>query len=83
MSTRTVRLDQETEEALQEVKEATGLSISAVLKRGLLVLREQVRRGPSLSPYEVYQTLDLGPGGYAAAPSLVPVKGSAAFLEKR
>ncbi len=53
MSIRTVRLDLETEDGSREVKEATGLSIAAILKRGLLALEERVRRGPSPSPHDV------------------------------
>lgn len=69
MATRTVRLDEETEKALQEVQEATGLPISEALKRGLRSLQEQVRREAGRTPYDVYQELDLGTGGHAIAPS--------------
>lgn len=70
MAIRTVRLDDEAEDTLQEVREATGLPISEALKQGLRVLREQVRQGGSRrSAYEIYAELDLGPGGYAIAPS--------------
>lgn len=69
MATRTVRLDEETEKVLQEVQEATGLPISEALKRGLRSLQEQVRRAAGRTPYDVYQELDLGAGGYAVAPS--------------
>lgn len=48
---------------------ATGLPISEVLKRGLSSLREQVRNGAGRRAYDVYAELDLGPGGYAIAPS--------------
>ena len=43
MATRTVRLDAEAEAALHQIREATGLPISEVLKRGLRSLREQVK----------------------------------------
>lgn len=69
MGTRTVRLDKEAEETLEEIRASTGLSVSAVLKRGLIVLREEVVRTASTVPYDIYQQLDLGPGGYAIAPS--------------
>ncbi len=62
MATRTLRLDEETEKALQEVQAATGLPISAALKRGLQSLQEQVRREAERTPYDVYQELDLGAG---------------------
>jgi hypothetical protein len=69
MATRTVRLDEEAENALKEVQNATGLPISEALKRGLRSLREQVRQGMSRAPYDIYRQLDLGPGGYAIASS--------------
>ena len=65
MATRTVRLDAEAEKALQEVQAATGLPISEALMRGLRSLQEQVRLKAARTPYDVYQELDLGPGGYA------------------
>ena len=75
MATRTVRLDAETEDALQEVRAATGLPISEALKRGLRALQEQVRRGTGRTPWDVYQELDLGSGGYAVAPSTATRRG--------
>jgi hypothetical protein len=69
MATRTVRLDEEAEQALREIRQATGLPMSEALKRGLRVLRNQVRRRSSRSAFAIYAELDLGPGGYASAPS--------------
>jgi hypothetical protein len=69
MATRTVRFDAETERVLGEVRAATGLPISEVLKRGLRALQTHVRETPERTPYEVYSELDLGPGGYAIASS--------------
>ncbi|HKE86627.1 MAG TPA: hypothetical protein VKB50_22885 [Vicinamibacterales bacterium] len=69
MAIRTVRLDDEAEGALAEIREATGLPISEALKRGLSSLRDQVRRGVDRRPYDVFRELDLGPGGYAIASS--------------
>jgi hypothetical protein len=71
MATRTVRLDKETERALSEVRDATGLPISAAIKRGLCALQVHVRQTPERTPYEVYAELDLGPGGYTRASSNV------------
>ena len=65
MATRTVRLDDEAERILEQLVRATGLSISAVFKQGLLAYREQIAR----PAYEIYEELDLDPGGYALAPS--------------
>ena len=69
MTTRTVRFDEETEETLTQIRQATGLSISAVLKQGLLGYHEKIMGTASARPYAIYQELDLGPGGYAIAPA--------------
>jgi len=69
LGTRTVRLDEEAEKSLEEIRRSTGLSVSAALKKGLIVLREEVARNASATPYAIYSPLDLGPGGYAASPS--------------
>jgi 8-oxo-dGTP pyrophosphatase MutT (NUDIX family) len=69
MAIRTVRFDPEAEAALREIREATGLSISEVLKRGLQFYKHQVRDESGQRPYDLYERLDLGPGGYASAPS--------------
>ena len=69
MGLRTVRLGPEAEDALHRIVRATGLSISGVLTRGLLALSEDVARQAAGRPYDVYARLDLGPGGYAIAPS--------------
>jgi len=69
MATRTVRFDDDTEEALHEVRAATGWPISEVMKRGVQAMREHIRRRPARLPYDIYEELDLGPGGYAIAPS--------------
>lgn len=69
MATRTVRLDDETERVLEDVRRATGLPISEALKRGLRSLHERVRDERTRTAYAVYQELDLGAGGYATAAS--------------
>ena len=69
MGTRTVRLDREAEAALSEIRRTAGLSISEALKRGLTTLREEIRNGDSSRAWEVYESLDLGPGGYAVVAS--------------
>jgi len=70
MATRTVRLDDEAEAVLQQIRDATGLPISEVLKRGLQALRERVEQQSIHTPYEVYRRLDLGAGGYAVGCSM-------------
>ena len=69
MATRTVRLDDEAEAALQQIRDATGLPISEALKRGLQTLKERVEQESERTPYDIYKQLDLGPRGYAVGPS--------------
>ncbi len=69
MATRAVRLDDDSEEILEELVQRTGLSASAVVKRGLFTLRDRLTPNSDRSAWEIYQALDLGPGGYAIAPS--------------
>jgi hypothetical protein len=69
MAVRTVRLDDDTEKVLEQLAEGTGLSISALLKQGLLALKNQLSPLPERAAYEIYEELDLGPGGYAISPS--------------
>jgi hypothetical protein len=83
MATRTVRLDKEAENVLREVQEATGLPISEALKRGLRALREEVRHRAVRSPHDIYKELDLGPGGYAIAPSTGVTRGVRQALKKK
>jgi hypothetical protein len=65
---RTVRLDDETEATLREIREATGLPISEVLKQGIRSLKQQVRNAAEQCPYDVYARLDLGPGDMRSHP---------------
>jgi len=69
MGIRTVRLDDEAEQVLREIQGATGMPISAALKRGLRAVRDEVVRASRRTPWDVYSELDLGPGGYASGPS--------------
>lgn len=69
MAVRTVRLDEESEKILVEIRQATGLSVSMALKRGLAAVRDAQRDAEAAHPYEIYQSLDLGSGGWARAPA--------------
>lgn len=69
MGTRTVRLDEETEKTLARLRRTTGLSISEVLKRGLRAYEQGDAAPMKASPYEIYNRLDLGSGGWSIAPS--------------
>lgn len=83
MAIRTVRLDDETEATLREIREATGLPISEVLKEGLRSLRQQVRGTAGQRPYDLYARFDLGPGGYASVPSTETRRGVTAAIRKK
>jgi hypothetical protein len=83
MATRTVRLDDEAEAALQQIREATGLPISEALKQGLQSLRRQVRDDARRRPFDVFRQLDLGPGGDAIAPATETRQGVTAALRKK
>jgi hypothetical protein len=83
VATRTVRLDEEAEAVLQQIRDATGLPISEALKQGLQALKQRVSEESTRSPYDMYRRLDLGPGGYASAPSTGTRRGVAAVLRKK
>ena len=83
MAIRTVRLDEETEATLREIREATGLPISEVLKEGLRSLKQEVQNAAEQRPYDLYARLDLGPGGYASAPSTETRRGVTAAIRKK
>ena len=76
MATRTVRLDAEEERVLEELVRKTNLPVSEVLRRGLLALEKQAKETAPRSPFEIYQNLDLGPGGYAIRPATESRRGA-------
>lgn len=83
MAIRTVRLDDEAEGTLRHIRESTGLPISEALKQGLRSLSREVRETAGRQPYDIYQRLDLGPGGYAIAPSTETRRGVAMAIRKK
>jgi len=82
MAVKTVRLDEDSERMLMGLAREMGLSVSAVLKQGLLALREQRRAGAPRA-YEIYRELELGPGGEALAPSTETRRGVEEALRRR
>jgi hypothetical protein len=78
-----VRLDDEAEAALQRIRDATGLPISEALKQGLQSLRQRVEQESARQPHDIYRLLDLGPGGYAVAPSTDTRRGVATAIRKK
>ena len=83
VATRTVRLDDEAEAVLQQIRDVTGLPISEALKQGLQSLKQRVGEESGRRPYDLYRQLDLGPGGYAIAPSTDTRRGVATALRKK
>ena len=83
MATRTVRLDDEAEAALREIRAATGLPISEALKRGLRALQERVHHETNCTPYDIYRELDHGPSGSTIAPSTETKRAVRAAIKKK
>jgi len=83
MATRTVRLDEESERALADVRRATSTSVSGALKRGLVAARDALRSESSVTPFDVYRAIDLGPGGYARAPARQAKRAVRALLRRK
>jgi hypothetical protein len=65
MGTRTVRLDDEAEKTLGELRALTGLSIPQVLNEGLAAFEVQALQQAKRKPYAIYRELDVGEGRYA------------------
>ena len=83
MGIRTVRLDEETEKVLAQIVTVTGLSVSAAMKKGLLVLRNDVVQESQRVPYDIYKELDLGPVGSAVAPAKQTRRGVRAAIRRK
>jgi hypothetical protein len=83
MPIRTVRLDDESEKVLEEIRAATGLRVSEALKRGLQALRSELQHDAGRVAYDVYQELDLGAGGHASVPSSAVKRGVREKLKKK
>lgn len=83
MATRTVRIDEETEAILDELRRETGMSVSEVLKRGIRALHQEHVRMAIPLPFEVYRRLDVGPGGYSSFPSTEVRRGVREAVRKK
>jgi hypothetical protein len=76
-------LDDETEKILKQVTKKTGWSVSWTLKRGILALRDEAGRNSHQSAFDIYQRLDLGPGGYAIVASTDTRRGMQIALRRK
>lgn len=82
MTARSVRLDDEAEKALSALVEATGQRPSELLRKGILALHRE-HQAVATDPFDLYRQLDLGPGGYAIAPSTEVRRGVREALRRR
>lgn len=64
MGTRSVRLDDEAEKALEDIVDRTGMSITDAIKSGLITFREVSLKTANRRPSDFFNEFDLGPGGY-------------------
>lgn len=76
-------MDEETERALVRLTRITGLSISEVLKRGVLAYQAKALQESASRPYDIYRKLDLGDGGYARAPARDAKKAVTDIVKKK
>ena len=83
MATRTIRLNEDDERRLEEICRSTGLTISGAVRRSLRALEEQLGRVAMPTPYDLYSELDLGPGGYAKAPSTSTREAAKQAIERK
>jgi hypothetical protein len=68
---------------LEQIMQATGLSISGACKRGLLLLRDDLAQKAQRTPHHIYAGLDVGPGGYATAPSTATRRGVQEAIKRK
>ena len=71
MGTGPVRLDEDTEKTLAMLTRITRLTISKLLKHGVLGYRSKALEETARKPYEIFRQLDLGSGGYARVPAKI------------
>ena len=69
MTIRTVRLDESTDKILDDIVKTTGLSMSAVIKKGLTSLYEKLTKEQEVTPYDIYSSLSIGKGRRNIPPS--------------
>ena len=69
MTTRSVRLDDEAERALDEIRRRGGQSISNAIKLSLISFRDNMLSQQRRRPSEFFLGYDFGEGGYAIGPA--------------
>ena len=83
MSLHTIRLDDPLERKLERLVHQTGLSVSGILKKGLILAQQELLNLPHKYPFLVYEKLDLGKGGTSIAPSHHAKKAMASLLKRK
>lgn len=69
MATRSVRLDDEAERALADIRRHSGQSISSAIKLSLIAFRDKVLSQQRRRPSEFFLQHDFGEGGYSIGPA--------------
>lgn len=69
MTTRSVRLDHEAEDALADIRRRSGQSISGAIKHSLIAARDAAVAGQQRKPAEFFEDYDFGEGGEALGPA--------------
>lgn len=69
MTTRSVRLDDEAERALAEIRRRSGQSISSAIKLSLISFRDSVLSHQGRRPSQFFLQYDFGEGGYSTGPA--------------
>lgn len=83
MSLHTIRLDDLLEKKLEHLVHRTGLSVSSILKKGLLLAQGELLNQSHKHPFSVYEKLDLGQGGMSIAHSHQAKKVVASILKRK
>jgi len=83
MSIRTIRMDDEAERMLSRIIQSSGMSMSTAFREGLKALQDELRETKTKSPYDIFKKLDLGPGGYAKAPSSETKRGVKEAIQRK
>jgi hypothetical protein len=76
-------MDDDAERLLSRIIRTTGMSISTAFKEGLKALQDELRKTKTKSPYDIFKEFDLGPGGYAKAPSSETKKGVKEAIQRK
>lgn len=62
-------MEPEDEKRLERIRRRTGWATSDALRRGLRALERDISSEATSRAFDIYASLNLGPGGYAAGPA--------------